>query len=69
VGKQADLVIYDLETMAFTPRQKLDHQLVYSENGSSMNTVIVQGRVVVEGGEVTAVDEKAMRTELTEPAG
>ncbi|PTR31034.1 guanine deaminase [Rhodococcus sp. OK519] len=66
VGKQADLVIYDLETMAFTPRQKLDHQLVYSENGSSIETVIVAGRVVVDGGEVTTVDEAAVRAELNE---
>jgi len=66
VGKAADLVIYDLATMAFTPRQKLDHQLVYSENGSSIETVIVAGRIVVDGGEVTTVDERAVRAELDE---
>lgn len=66
VGKQADLVIYDLETMAFTPRQKLDLQLVYSENGSSIDIVMVQGRVVVAGGEVITVDERAARAELAE---
>jgi 5-methylthioadenosine/S-adenosylhomocysteine deaminase len=64
-GKQADLVIYNLETMAFTPRQKLDHQLVYSENGSSIETVIVAGKVVVESGEVTTVDEAAVRAEMS----
>ncbi|MCP2032141.1 guanine deaminase [Okibacterium sp. HSC-33S16] len=66
VGKQADLVIYNLETMAFTPRQKLDNQLVYSENGSSIETVIVNGQIVVDGGEVTTADEVALRAELTE---
>ncbi|MFU8945382.1 amidohydrolase family protein [Mycetocola zhadangensis] len=66
VGKQADLVIYNLETMAFTPRQKLDHQLVYSENGSSIETVIVNGQVVVDGGQVTTADEVAVRAELSE---
>ncbi|WP_431969863.1 amidohydrolase family protein [Nocardia sp. bgisy134] len=64
VGKQADLVLFDLDTMAFTPRQKLDNQLVYSENGSSIDTVLVAGRVVVAGGEVTTVDERATRAEL-----
>lgn len=64
VGKRADMVIYNLETMAFTPRQRLDHQLVYSENGSSIETVIVDGAVVVSGGEVTTVDESALRGEL-----
>lgn len=66
VGKQADLVIYNLETMAFTPRQKLENQLVYSENGSSIETVIVDGRIVLEHGEVTTVDEAAVRAELDE---
>jgi guanine deaminase len=66
VGMQADLVLYDLETMAFTPRQKLDHQLVYSENGSSVHTVMVAGEVVVENGSVTTVDEHAVRAELNE---
>lgn len=66
VGKQADLVLFDLETMAFTPRQKLDNQLVYSENGSSIDTVLVAGQIVVSGGEVTTVDERAVRAELNE---
>jgi guanine deaminase len=69
VGKRADLVIYNLETMAFTPRQKLDHQLVYSENGSSIETVIVDGKIVVDSGEVTTVDEAAVRAELNERLG
>jgi 5-methylthioadenosine/S-adenosylhomocysteine deaminase len=64
VGKKADLVVYDLDTMAFTPRQRLDHQLVYSENGSSIETVIVDGVIVVESGEVMTVDERALRAEL-----
>lgn len=66
VGMAADLVVYDLETMAFTPRQKLDHQLVYSENGSSIDIVIVAGRIVVENGSVTTVDRAAVRAELAE---
>jgi 5-methylthioadenosine/S-adenosylhomocysteine deaminase len=69
VGKRADLVVYNLETMAFTPRQKLDHQLVYSENGSSIETVIVDGKIVVDSGEVTTVDEAAVRAELNERLG
>ncbi len=66
VGKQADLVLFDLDTMAFTPRQKLDNQLVYSENGSSIDTVIVAGQVVVANGRVTTIDEEAVRAELNE---
>ena len=32
-------------------------QLVFCENGSSVDTVIVNGEVVVQGGRVTRVDE------------
>ncbi|MDQ1597639.1 MAG: 5-methylthioadenosine/S-adenosylhomocysteine deaminase, partial [Microbacteriaceae bacterium] len=51
-------------TMAFTPRQKLDNQLVYSENGSSIELVIVAGQIVVADGRVTTIDEDAVRAEL-----
>ncbi|QHC60134.1 amidohydrolase [Rathayibacter sp. VKM Ac-2760] len=69
VGKQADLVLFDLETLAFTPRQRLENQLVYSENGSSIDTVIVAGRIVVVGGESTTVDEAALRADLAVQLG
>ncbi len=66
VGKRADLNVYDLGTLAFTPRQRLDNQLVYSENGSSLEYVIVDGRVVVDHGRLTTVDEQETIAELRE---
>lgn len=69
VGKQADLVLFDLETLNFTPRQRLENQLVYSENGSSIDTVIVAGRVVVSGAVSTTVDEAALRADLSAQLG
>jgi len=64
VGKRADLVLYDLETLAFTPRNELDVQLVYSENGSSIVAVVVDGRTVVENGRLTTIDEQAIIDEF-----
>ncbi|MET0302793.1 MAG: amidohydrolase family protein, partial [Microbacteriaceae bacterium] len=64
VGKRADLVIYDLETLAFTPRNALDIQLVYSENGSSIEAVYVDGQRVVDRGRLTTIDEPALIAEL-----
>ncbi|WP_231916077.1 amidohydrolase family protein [Microbacterium karelineae] len=64
VGKRADLNIYDLESLAFTPRNDLDKQLVYSENGSSLEYVIVDGEIVVDHGTLTTVDEPALIAEL-----
>ncbi|AUS80956.1 amidohydrolase [Actinoalloteichus sp. AHMU CJ021] len=64
VGKQADLVIYDLNTLSFTPRNDLAVHLVYSENGSSIEQVMVAGETVVENGRLTRVDEDAVLAEL-----
>ncbi|MFP7834874.1 amidohydrolase family protein [Marisediminicola sp. LYQ134] len=64
VGKRADLVVYNLDTLAFTPRNKLDLQLVYSENGSSIDYVMVDGKIVVDHGELTTIDEHAIIAEF-----
>ncbi|GAA1379156.1 8-oxoguanine deaminase [Pseudonocardia kongjuensis] len=64
-GMQADLLVYDLSTLAFTPRNRAELQLVHSENGSSLRRVLVAGRTVVEDGRLTTVDEDALRAELT----
>lgn len=66
VGKRADLVIYDLETLAFTPRNSLDNQLVYSENGGSIEYVVVDGQIVVDRGQLTTVDEEALIEEFAQ---
>ena len=56
-GKLADLVLLRRDTPAFTPLNDVMGQLVFCENGSSVDTVIVNGEVVVQGGRVTRVDE------------
>jgi cytosine/adenosine deaminase-related metal-dependent hydrolase len=51
-GLKADLVLYDLRTLSFTPRNDLRNHLVHCENGSSIEQVMVDGRVVVREGAV-----------------
>jgi 5-methylthioadenosine/S-adenosylhomocysteine deaminase len=58
VGKLADLVLLRRDTPAFTPLNDPIGQLVFCENGSSIDTVIVNGEVVVQGGKPTRVDEQ-----------
>ncbi|WP_029150669.1 amidohydrolase family protein [Microbacterium indicum] len=60
VGKRADLVMFDTETLAFLPRGRLENHLVYSENGSSIARVMVDGVVTVENGRLTQIDEDAV---------
>ena len=65
-GRLADLTLLDLSTPAFTPLNDPAQHLVYCETGSSVRTVIVNGRVVVEDGRVLTVDEGAVLAEARE---
>lgn len=64
VGAQADLVLLDLDSVAYTPLNDLPRQLVHCEDGGSVRTTIVAGRVVFEGGRITTVHEPALRAEM-----
>jgi 5-methylthioadenosine/S-adenosylhomocysteine deaminase len=68
VGQPADLVLLDLRRASFAPRNNLLHQVVYAENGSSVDMVMADGRIVVEGGRVLTVDEAAVADEVTRDA-
>jgi cytosine/adenosine deaminase-related metal-dependent hydrolase len=57
-GKLADIVLLRRDTPAFTPLNDPMAQLVFCENGSGVDSVIVNGEVVVENGCSTKVDQK-----------
>ncbi|MGH2747990.1 MAG: amidohydrolase family protein [Actinomycetota bacterium] len=66
VGMAADLVLFRLDSYNFTPLNDLSNHLVYSENGASVDTVIVGGRVVLDERRITGVDERAILAEFRE---
>ncbi len=57
-GKLADLVLLRRDTTAFTPLNDVISQLVFCQNGSSVDTVIVNGEIVVEDGRLKKVDQQ-----------
>lgn len=59
-GKLADVVLLRRDTPAFTPLNNVLHQLAFCENGSSVDTVIVDGEIVVEGGRLTRMKEETV---------
>lgn len=65
-GYKADIVLLNLRTPAFVPLNNLEAQLVFCEHGSSVDTVIVDGRIVVEGGRLQTVDETILRQQIDE---
>jgi cytosine/adenosine deaminase-related metal-dependent hydrolase len=63
-GRRADLVLLDLADPAWRPCNSVVRQLVYSESGRSVRTVIVDGRIVVDNGRMVTVDERALGEEV-----
>lgn len=56
-GKLADIVLLRRDRAAFTPLNDVMSQLAFCENGSDVDTVIVNGEVVVESGRLAKIDE------------
>lgn len=56
-GKQADIVLMELNRSQLCPKNDLLAALVYSANGSEVDTVIIDGEIVLEEGRLTKFDE------------
>jgi cytosine/adenosine deaminase-related metal-dependent hydrolase len=68
VGKKADLVLLDGRALHLTPRAGSPHDnlatlLVYAAHGSDVETVLVDGELVVQDRRLTWVDEAKVRQE------
>lgn len=56
VGKRADLVVFDYRRPHLVPRTNVLGNLVHTAQGRDVETVIVNGEIVVEDGEPCRVD-------------
>ena len=63
-GKKADLALYDTRRAEWATLFNPVNSLVYNADGRSVHTVIVDGRVVVEGHTPLFVDERALIEEV-----
>ena len=63
---KADMVLLDLNSLSFFPRNSLLRQLVFCENGRSVDTVIIDGNIIVEGGKILTINEQKVISELME---
>jgi cytosine/adenosine deaminase-related metal-dependent hydrolase len=63
LGAAADLVLYDLDRPAWIPFKQPIEQLVFADAAASVDTVLVAGRVLVEGGRIVAFDAEAALAE------
>jgi guanine deaminase len=63
-GYKADITLLSLRDPAFAPLNDAVRQLVYAEAGRSVRHVIVDGRLVLEEGRATTIDEDALYAEI-----
>jgi cytosine/adenosine deaminase-related metal-dependent hydrolase len=63
-GKKADLTIVDTREMAWHPEGDPISHLIYSASGSSVSTVIINGRVVMKDRKFVTVDEDELRKRI-----
>ena len=67
-NKKADVIVIDMSGPEWVPLYNPVQNLVYSASGSSVETVIVDGRIVMEQYEVKTVDEKQVLARCQELA-
>ena len=69
VGKKADVVLVDLNTPFAMPVHKPVSALVYNVGYGSVDTVIVDGKLLMRGKKVLCVDEEALLAEARQVCG
>jgi 5-methylthioadenosine/S-adenosylhomocysteine deaminase len=60
VGKKADLILVDLSKPHLKPLHDVCASLVYSARGSDVDTVIVDGKVLMQNRQVKTLNEQAV---------
>jgi len=63
-GAWADLLLVDLQSLAFLPRHDFIRQFIYGSDSGDLRAVIVGGRIVVDHGRVTTIDEASLRNDI-----
>jgi 5-methylthioadenosine/S-adenosylhomocysteine deaminase len=56
-GKLADILLLDLKSPSFTPNHNLISNIVYSANGSCVDTTICDGKILMQGGKVEGEED------------
>ena len=68
VGKRADIILIDISKPHLKPLHNIYASLVYSARGSDVDTVIVDGEILMENQQVKTLDEKAVMEEAEKTA-
>jgi guanine deaminase len=67
-GYKADIVFLNLDHINYIPWHDLVTQIVFTENGAAVDSVMIGGRLVLDHGRLTTIDEKKLRRDATAAA-
>src|SRR5262252_1170220 len=68
VGKRADLTLLNVDALHTTPHPDPISSIVYAADTSDVETVIIDGKIVLRDGELTTLDEQAVIRDASEQA-
>jgi cytosine/adenosine deaminase-related metal-dependent hydrolase len=68
VGKRADLTLLNIEALHTTPHPDPISSIVYAAETGDVETVIIDGKIVMREGELTTLDEQAVILDANEQA-
>ena len=58
VGKKADIIFIKTDKIHLTPENDVSANIVYSANGADVDTVIIDGKLVMQNRKIVTLDEK-----------
>ena len=64
-GRLADIVLLRTDGTHYFPRRNMPAHLVYTARAADVDTVICDGKVLLEGGELLTIDEQQVRQEVS----
>lgn len=72
-GKKADIIMLDLSATNFSPLlisplSNIVQNIIYSSTGNEVETVIIDGKIIMEGRKVLTIDEKSVLQEAQKEA-
>lgn len=67
-GAKADLALYDMHSIAFTPLNRPVQQLTLAETGRALRHLVIDGDIVLRDGALTKIDEPSIIARIHEEA-
>jgi guanine deaminase len=65
-GYKADLVLLDIGALHYVPLNAAVNQIVFAEDGTGVDSVMVGGRMVLDRGRLVTVDPARLRAQAEE---